>query len=255
MQYVGVTERGDAGLDFSWINKLNKVEFAIIISKCLNDNLIEELINNKNRIIFHHTVTGYGSSILEPNVPSSDIALNQTKKLIANGFPENQIVLRVDPIVPTKLGIQKAINTINLFMSNTNIKRVRYSFIDLYPHVKERLIKANINLPFNSFSAPKYMMNEALTALEYYKEPDYDDDGQPYCSKRHEIQLESCAENTEDKIGCISNKDREILGLDIPLIVGGYQRKGCLCAGNKLELLSNKKRCSNDCLYCYWKDS
>ena len=38
----GITERGDAGLDFEWENHLQPGN--IIISKSLNDKLIEKLV-------------------------------------------------------------------------------------------------------------------------------------------------------------------------------------------------------------------
>ena len=244
MDYIGVTERGDAGLDFSWVNKLNQVSFAIIISKSLNDKLINELIKHKNKITFHHTVTGYGGTILEPYVNNKEYALEQTQKLIANGFPEKQIVLRVDPIIPTNKGVNVAINTMYMFLYNTNISRVRYSYLDMYRHVKDRFLNKNIALPYNTFTAPKEMINYSENALKQFKELFF-----------KKFTLESCAEKTCNQLGCISQKDRDILDLDIELKPGGFQRKGCLCCGNKLELLNNRKRCPNQCLYCYWKNN
>lgn len=56
-------------------------------------------------------------------------------------------------------------------------------------------------------------------------------------------------------IGCVSDKDAEILGLNITDDgTHGYQRRDCLCMSCKTELLSNKHRCPHGCLYCYWKD-
>jgi DNA repair photolyase len=92
---VGITERGDAGLDFSWINKL--LDANIIITKNLNDTMIQHLINNKDKIILHITCTDFGATKVEPNVPNVKFTHNQVLKLIENGFPVNQIVLRVDP--------------------------------------------------------------------------------------------------------------------------------------------------------------
>jgi len=100
---IGVTERGDAGLDFSWIDKLYSAN--IIISKNLNDTLIDNLIKNKDKIIFHMTCTGYGNTILEPNVPNVLYNRKQIDKLIDLGFPVKQIVLRIDPIIPIDKGM------------------------------------------------------------------------------------------------------------------------------------------------------
>lgn len=83
------------------------------------------------------------------------------------------------------------------------------------------------------------MIYEALELLTEYKDV---------------YEFESCAENTRYKLGCISEKDLKILDVNIDTISGDWQRKYCLCLGNKKELLSNKKRCRHKCLYCYWRD-
>ncbi len=136
---VGITEQGDAGLDFSWINKLQ--EANIIISKNLNNQLIESLIKNQKKIIFHLTCTGFGKTVVEPNVPSIDFTATQLAELLLKGFPIKQVVLRADPIIPTKRGISVFKTVLDTF-KNFQIQRVRYSFVDMYPHVKQRFINA-----------------------------------------------------------------------------------------------------------------
>lgn len=91
----GITEAGDAGLDYSWANKL--LDGNIIITKHLtaqNDKLIDLLLKNKNKIILHVTCTGYGGTKMEPNVPKPQEVYNGVNELISRGFPEKQIVLR-----------------------------------------------------------------------------------------------------------------------------------------------------------------
>jgi len=235
MQYIGVTEAGDPSFSFKWVDKL--YDANIIISKNLNDRLIEELINHKEKIIFHCTCTGMGGTIIEPNVPNVGYTRNQLLKLVDKGFPQKQIVLRIDPIIPTAKGLETVENILYTFKT-LGIKRVRYSFLDMYKHVKTRFIGANVRLPYWNFNPSQNMINNALELFKKY--PEY--------------EFESCAENTPHKLGCISQKDLDILGVDIKPVEGGLQRKGCLCLGNKKELLSSKKRCMNKCLYCYWKD-
>ena len=235
----GITEAGDAGLDFSWANKL--LDGNIIITKQLttkNEKLIKLLLQNKDKIILHVTCTGYGNTKMEPNVPKSFEVYQGVRELISLGFPVNQIVLRTDPIIPTEKGINRVIEPWSLF-DDTGIKRCRYSIIDLYPHVKDRIKLVYGKIPFEGFSAPKYMVDNVLNAMEPYKQY---------------YTFEACAENLPDKVGCISKKDYEILGLDTSTIKdGGFQRKTCACCAGKTELLTNKKRCPSGCLYCYWK--
>jgi len=234
---VGITERGDAGLDFSWVNKL--LDANIIITKNLNDTIIQHLIENKDKIIFHITCTGLGATKVEPNVPNVKFTYNQVHKLIQNGFPIQQIVLRVDPIIPLKQVLEQRVKMVLDLFKDTGIKRVRYSFLDMYPHVKERLIKAGMNLPYESFCCPNYMKQNALNLLKQYEDI---------------YEFEACAENTYHQKGCISQKDYDILGIKGEAIPVGFQRKGCMCIAGKTELLTNKKKCPHGCLYCYWKD-
>jgi len=233
---IGITERGDAGIDFSWVNKL--LDANIIISKYLNDGLINELINHKDKIIFHMTCTGYGETVIERNVHNFMWTHQQALKLIDMGFPINQIVLRIDPIIPTEKGIIKADGVLDCFL-DTGIKRVRYSFLDIYPHVKKRFEKSIVKIPYSTFCAPKEMIDNALKMLDCYET---------------KYELESCAENTKHQLGCISQKDFDILGITEKAESAGYQRKGCMCVAGKTELLNSKTRCPNGCLYCYWKD-
>lgn len=231
----GITERGDASLDLSWIDKLKPGN--IIISKNASPAFYAALLENKDRIIYHCTCTGFGGTIIEPNVPAPDFMVRRVMSLISSGFPVRQIVLRIDPIIPTPQGLIRVDNVLHLF-NDLGIKRVRYSFLDVYPHVVQRFKEKNIGLPWEGFTAPYQMRQNALKLFADY--PQY--------------EFESCAEDNPHALGCISQKDIDILNLTMPIKIGGFQRKGCKCIGNKTELLSNANRCKHGCLYCYWKD-
>ncbi len=235
----GITEAGDAGLDLSWKDKLLKGN--IIITKqltCSNSKLIQALIENKDKIILHVTCTGYGHTEMEPNVPKTYDVYQGARELIDAGFPVDHIVLRTDPIIPTRIGIEHVIAPWTLF-EDLGINRCRYSIIDMYSYVKERIYKVYKRVPFETFKAPQYMIDDVLEAIEPY---------------RKYYTFEACAEDLPDKVGCISEKDYKILGLDTSTIQkGGFQRKSCACCAGKTELLNNKKRCPSGCLYCYWK--
>lgn len=236
---IGITEAGDAGLDFSWVDKL--FDINIIITKHLttrNEQLIKALLENSHKIILHCTCTGYGGTKMEQNVPTPLEVHDGIKTLIQKGFPVSNIVLRTDPIIPTTKGIQRVEKVWDLF-SDIGIKRCRYSVIDMYPHTKERIIAEYGEAPFDTFKAPQKMMEAVKYAVENYREP---------------YLFESCAENLPEQIGCISKRDFDILGIPFDNPEGGFQRKGCLCVAGKTELLNNKKRCPSGCLYCYWRD-
>lgn len=66
---VGITERGDAGLDLSWADRLQHCLFAILITKNPNDKFISKVLTVTKPIIVHITCTGWGGTELEPHVP------------------------------------------------------------------------------------------------------------------------------------------------------------------------------------------
>lgn len=235
---VGITERGDAGLDYSWINKL--YDANIIITKQLyvnNSKLIDALLSNKEKIILHVTCTGYGGTVIEPHVPRPIEVHEGLIRLISLGFPVEQVVLRTDPIIPTKKGLQRVKEVWDLF-KDTGVHRVRYSVIDMYPHVQKRFEKHELSLPFSTFIAPQMMIDDVRRLVIEYGY----------------YNFEACAESLPTPTGCVSQKDIDILKLPEILSPGGMQRKGCLCCSGKTELLDNKNRCPSGCLYCYWRD-
>lgn len=240
-QRFGTTEISDPSYHLDIFDRL--YEGNLIITKRLTDELIIKLLENKEKIILHVTCTGL--SKLEPNVPSKEETYEKLLELLDKGFPVEQVVLRVDPIIPTEKGINTAISVINLFQ-DTNVKRVRISFLDMYNHVKERFKNNNIPLPYDSFHANEEQRFNALSKIKQV------------CDENN-MSMEICG---EPPIGmlfvttpCLSQKDIDILGLtDKITLVGNKQaRKTCECAGNKTELIKDKPhQCNNKCLYCFW---
>ena len=102
----GITEAGDASRDYSWTEKVNDTDMSVIITKHITDEFIEKVLPFKNKVVIHATCTGYGGTVLEPNVPDYKVQLDAVKKLIKSGFPASQIVVRIDPIIPTAKGIK-----------------------------------------------------------------------------------------------------------------------------------------------------
>lgn len=233
MDKIGITERGDAGLDFTWVEKVPQTAFSILITKNINDRFIEEAVKQKRKLIIHATITGMGGTKIETNVPSADWSISQLQKLIDAGFPANQIVLRVDPIFPTEKGIQTACSVLD-HASGLGITRCRISIVDAYKHVVKRFSIAKI-------SFPEFKMQDA-----------YDLITQAFIPYMDRWDFEACAEGLPFRCGCISDRDAKILGIEIDLIGNKEQRHGCLCPRNKFELLTHCQQCEHRCLYCYW---
>lgn len=244
---IGITERGDPSLDYSWETRMHKVDGAILITKKLTNKLIERLKPFYDKVIVHVTCTGYGSTILEPNIPKPSVQIAQALKLISAGLPKENIVIRVDPIIPTVKGIERARKVI-VYAANKGFRRFRISLIDMYPHVRNRFEENNLPLPygkniFSPDSASIKRTNELIKELKLV----YDN-----------IHIESCAEkdlNQAEATGCVGLKDLRILGLPTTQSDQvGFQRGACLCCSGKTELLQDKKQCPYKCLYCYWKN-
>ena len=79
---IGITEAGDASLDYTWLNKIDSCDGLILITKNVTDKFIDTILEHKDKIILHATCTGMGGTIIEPNVPSYDKQLAQVTKLI-----------------------------------------------------------------------------------------------------------------------------------------------------------------------------
>lgn len=248
---VGITEGYDPAYDMRWIK--SRCDMNIIITKKLTDDVLHGLLFLKSRTILHLTCTGL--RVLEPNAYSLLDQLTQVNKLRKLGFPKEQIVLRIDPIIPA-IGSTTAKHVIETFCEKSFLYddviplRVRFSFMDMYPHVKERFKEAGVALPYETFNAPRYLVEDSMNQLLE-------------CAKKYNIKLETCAEGSysnlipkELHVGCVSENDVKALHLQPEDVFEGQnnQRKFCMCCSSKVELIPVKKRCPNGCLYCYWKD-
>lgn len=220
---IGITERGDAGLDLSWKHWVNAGNPAILITKAPGKLL--KVIDQKSNIIVHCTITGYGDTIVEPNVLAWEEEIKNYLKLVEM-LGKDRVVLRIDPIMPTKIGVIAPL----LVFSNA-CTRVRISFIDMYEHVKQRLMLVGFNDFWDGIHAP----------LEKRKE----------IAKQFQ-GAEICGEPGFECTGCVSSIDCEVLGVE-PVLTKSFQRQACACLSLKKELLSTKCQCEHKCLYCYWK--
>lgn len=248
---IGITEAGDAGLDISWAEKLNSVDGAVLVTKQITPAFREKVLANKDKLVIHATITGYGGTQIEPNVLEPGVELQRVLDLIKDGFPKEKIVIRVDPIIPTEKGIARAEKVMVEALKN-GFMRFRVSVIDMYPHVRERFRRHGIKPPYHdNFQAPWNMFRDVDELLYRVKIT-----GKRMC-RSDDVRIEACAEpslKNAIQCGCISRLDLELLGLEEPdADQEGYQRRNCLCYSGKTELLEVKKPCSHGCMYCYWR--
>jgi len=249
---IGITEAGDAGLDLSWAKKLDSVDGAILITKQATPGFQQLVLENKKKFIVHATVTGYGGTVLEPNVPPYAEELAAVESLVSYGFPREKVVIRVDPIIPTEKGLKRA-EDVFLAAMDMGFARYRVSVIDMYPHVRVRFQTCGLPLPYgNSMFAGRESL-EAIDELLSEMENAWRDMGH----QSADLRIESCAEPylyEPIPCGCISEMDLRLLGLDTSDVDSlGAQRTHCMCYSGKTELLRHRHPCKHNCLYCYWK--
>ena len=212
---IGITEAGDAGLDLSWVDKLDTVDGAVVITKRMSPEFYDAVLSNKDKIIIHATFTGYGHSVLEPNVPSPHDEFDAIMALERAGFPKERIVIRVDPIIPTPKGIDTAKNVFKTFI-DVGFNRFRMSIIDMYPHVRERFKEAGLPLPYGEygFYPSAEQIGSVDKMLEYVGKYWFDMGDRTLFLDV--LRIESCAEPGLKNVyqcGCISDYDLNLLGL------------------------------------------
>lgn len=248
MKFIGTTETYDPCFVKDWEKRLKSVN--LIITKELTDEMIEKLTRPEimRKCILHHTVTGWGSTTMEPGVKDYKVEYEQYKKLIDAGFPIMQYVLRIDPIFPTETGLENVNKVLSQWLESPQGRlRLRFSILDIYKHVRSRLSKAGIAIPsdWTEFNAPDEYIEKVIELLE---------------GVESYFHIETCAERNKIipirwQIGCASIRDILALGKDpenygLPL---RKQRPTCLCLAKKQILGVKPGRCPHNCAYCYWR--
>ena len=266
---IATTETYDPSLCInSWLNNVRNYDFVLYITKVLNPKIISLLTDNNSVLGFmnkpstvHLTVTGWGGTFMEPNVDYPEIMKDKAVQLINAGFPIDRLVWRVDPIIPTKDGIERFKNSVQLGLA-AGIRTFRSSVLQCYKHVYERLKETPIKDEIDELYKGNFWPDRDLMLPVYVDIRDFCLD---ICSKYPGVSFESCATSQLCTIAkfksfaCMSENDLIINKIDISEVSGlrkGAQRSGCECL-LKHQLIPGgfaKGRCPNKCLYCYIKD-
>ena len=233
---VGITERGDAGINFDeFMNSIRNnpdLEFIVAITKAPHI-LLQNLESLPKNLIIHCTITGWGGTTTEPNVVSPRESLAAYYSLVYHLGPK-RVVLRIDPIIPTNQGIIAA-----EFIASKCQSRLRISILDFYNHVVMR---------YKSIPSISKELEDLYQGNLHLNSPYR----QHILSKFKNAEI--CGEPGFPSVGCISLLDYDALGLPHPIkIAKNKQRQACCCLSSKKELLTNKQPCFHGCLYCYWK--
>lgn len=249
---IGITERGDAALDFRWTDacRAGQVDGCIAITKNCSPRFIREVMHLTRTgfpVIVHATCTGWGGSAIEPNVPSFRTQLEQACQMVAVGLPADRLVFRIDPIIPDEPGLQTTKQVLDeLKQMNLYQPRIRVSVMDGYAHSLARLQLCGYDtseLRYKPTAGQFKAVADLLAAYPFVYET---------CA---EPQLAQLNPKKFLAAGCVSNRDLKAMGLKTQQgPVNMQNRHGCLCLACKTELLTSRHPCAHRCAYCYWKD-
>jgi DNA repair photolyase len=244
---IGITERGDAALDLSWRERLDEVDGVILITKDPRKLLREVNLDTLEKpFVVHSTITGYGGTALEPRAPSSHNAMDAFWHLHAR-YGSEVAVLRVDPVIPFSSAWHVGLNVmVKAYQFLRAPMRVRISFLDLYPKIREDVKKSYTGISMfygNSIHAP---LTERKGIARVFAE---------YFTSDIKPTIEICGEPDMDCSSCVSAWDVSAMGLDLAELSGrrAAQRASCPCLAEKTELLTQRKQCAHGCVYCYWR--
>ena len=179
---------------------------------------------------------------LEPGIPVLSERLEQVHELAARYGPE-RIAWRYDPVVFTADGPVSTVETfeqIGEYLVKRGIRRVIFSFLDLYEKVKARNQKFRLRI----IDPPAHIKIEYASQIADI-------------SKKLGISLESCSEMLDSIEGiipgaCINGKLlSKLAGEQANIARDPGQRSCCNCSISRDIGSYRGMPCFNGCLYCY----
>lgn len=188
------------------------------------------------KVALNLTITGFGSTRLEPNVPEPMEVWQRAGMLIADGFNPAFITWRLDPLIPGHPAQSTgSVERMARQAKALGITRCVTSFITFYPHVKKRW-------PDWYLSAPDKKMQQ-VTAQ-----------GIKDILSGYGIGLYGCAQShlahilTPSK--CIDGSYLSaVTGFSFSQAKDSTQRASCGCTAS-IDI-GSYNRCKASCLYCY----
>ncbi len=117
---VGIVQNGEPSVDYSWISKMEDVDFSILRVRNLTDEFVQAVLPHKHKLLLCVVCSGYGGTVVEPNVMDVQQQVFQLKRLLSMGFPKERVCLCVEPIIPTAKGIKnfvKVVEEMHTFVS------------------------------------------------------------------------------------------------------------------------------------------
>lgn len=151
----------DAFYNIDWTgSKETNYKDTIFITKTVPDkNTLKKLLNFTQNPFIYITITGYGGTILEPDIPDWFNTLVQAEELKkTTGF--QGLVIRINPIIPTEKGIEKALKVFQTAISK-GFDKFSYEMLQLTEETREKFQKNRLPMP------PDISKANPLTLLKF----------------------------------------------------------------------------------------
>lgn len=91
-----------------------------------NKEFINFLLEKQESVFLNIICSGYGGSAFEPHCPKPMETKNAIQKLLRSGFPVENIMLTISPVIRNSKGMKKAEEVLNLF-SDSGIYKIHLS--------------------------------------------------------------------------------------------------------------------------------
>jgi hypothetical protein len=146
----------------------------VIRTKRISNDLIHLCLSNINTFFLHVYITGLSKTPFEKNIPSVKETFYQIKKLIDGGFPQKQILVVVDPLIPNDNGLNVLKLLLRVF---TEFKELRLRFIRIRMMSYRQLESNGKYVPNNENlirrqgieEISRYLYKESSFIKDYYK--------------------------------------------------------------------------------------
>ena len=216
------------------------VHTLVLWSKNFRGFLKKSVFFNKYQMYFLFTINDMPN--LEPGIPALSGRLDQLREL-AERFGPERVAWRYDPVIFTSDGSVSTVETferIGEYVRNTGVKRVIFSFLDLYGKVKTR----SKNFGLNIIDPPMERKIEYASRLAEI-------------AMNLGLSLESCSEKLATIEGvtpsaCIDGRLLSRLsGEPADLTKDKGQRTDCNCTVSRDIGSYNDMLCFHGCLYFY----
>jgi hypothetical protein len=155
------------------IDKLEKklTEINIINTRNITPEFMTFCLKHKDKLFLHINISGLNATLFEPKIPTVKEMFTKIKTLKDNGFPENRILIIINPIIPNENGLRALKLLLKLFTEYKflRLRYVRFNVIS-YSNFNKEFKNNNLNerIDLQQYKA-SYLKFSPVFHSDYYK--------------------------------------------------------------------------------------